>query len=345
MKMKKIAFAVLAVASPAGIAHAEDPVTLYGRIFGSVQWVDATGSKSVDRRSRVEDESSRLGVRGTQALGGSLKSFFQLETVFRIDSNNSTFAARNSGVGLQGAFGSILLGRWDSPYKVATYVADPWELLTLGGDNNIVQDQGNFGRREQNVVQYWTPTFGGFSARLAATSNEGKTSNANPRDVSTFFGWASSRGSLSVSWEKHYDQLGTAVTPGVNEEGLMGVGTIGFGNTKLGLIVEQIKKTDRTKQKNYYVSVDHTFFGPHALVATYGRSKDGAPKSDAVQPETKAYSVAYRYTFSKRTMAYTQYAKIDNNSAGTKNFPYYPVPGTAAGSDPRGFAIGMRHVF
>jgi len=51
-------------------------------------------------------------------------------------------------------------------------------------------------------------------------------------------------------------------------------------------------------------------------------------------------SVVYRYTVSKRTMWYTQYAKIDNNSAGAKNFPYYPVPGTAPGSDRGGFASG-----
>ena len=346
MKMKTIAFAVLAIVSPAATAYAaDDPVTLYGRIFGSVQWVDATGSTRVDRRSRVEDESSLLGVRGKQALGGGLQSFFQLETVFRIDSNNSTFAARNSGVGLEGAAGTILLGRWDSPYKYATYVADPWQLLTLAGDNNIVQDNGNFGRRQQNVVQYWTPTLGGFSARLAATANEGKTSTTSPRDVSALFGWAGGGHSLSVSWEKHYDQLGSTATPNVDEEGLMGVGSVTFGKTKLGFIVERIEKTNRTKQKSYYVSVDHTFFGPNAVVATYGQSKDGALPSDAVQPEAKAYSVAYRYTFSKRTMWYTQYAKIDNNSAGTKNFPYYPVPGTAPGSDPRGFAIGMRHLF
>lgn len=75
------------------------------------------------------------------------------------------------------------------------------------------------------------------------------------------------------------------------------------------------------------------------------RDAPGLESPDAGQPETKAYSAAYRYTFSKRTMWYTQYAKIDNNSAGTKNFPYYPVPGTAPGSDPRGFAIGMRHLF
>lgn len=346
MKTRTIASAVaVALVAPAAMAQTANPVTLYGRIFGSIQSVEATGSSPVSRRTRVEDESSLFGVRGIESLGGGLQAFFQLESVFRIDSNNSTFAARNSGVGLQGGFGSVLIGRWDSPYKYATYAADPWVLLTLAGDNNTVQDQGNFGRRPQNVLQYWTPTLGGFSARLAATANEGKTANANPRDASVSAGWAGTHASISLSWEKHYDQLLAAPTPGVNEEGLMLVGSFSFGKTKIGYIAEQIKKTGRTKQKNYYLSIDQTLYGPHALVATVGRSRDGDPVSQAVQPETKTYSAAYRYTFSKRTMVYAMYAAINNNSVGTKNFPYYAIPGTGPGSDPRGYAIGMRHLF
>jgi len=110
---------------------------------------------------------------------------------------------------------------------------------------------GNFGRRQQNVVQYWTPTLGGFSARLAASANEGKTWIANRREVPAFFGWAGGGHSLSVSWEKHYDQLGNTVTPKVDEEGLMGVGSVTFGKTELGFIVRRIEK-NRTKQKSYY---------------------------------------------------------------------------------------------
>ena len=345
MQTRIIALAVAgALAAPAAVAQTPNPVTLYGLIFGTIESVEARGgSAPVSRRTRVEDHSSRFGIRGTEDLGGGLKAFFQLETAFRIDSNNTTFAARNSGVGLMGGWGSILLGRWDSPYKVAGYPADPWNLLTLAGYWNTVQDGGNFGRRPQNVVQYWTPTIGGFSARIAATANEGKTSTVNPRDLSAMVGWARGPFVINVAWEEHQDQLGSTPTAGAEEEGLMVAGSLTFGGFKLGYVLEEIKKTGRTKQKNWYLSAKQSF-GGHAIVGTLGNSKDGDPTGRA-QPESDTFSIAYEYRFSRRTSVHVMYAAIDNNGAAVRNFPLLPLPNLTAGSDPRGASVGILHVF
>ena len=177
MNKKLIALAVAgACVAPAAMAQTANPVTLYGRVYVTFESVEAKGgpstAASVPRRQRVSDQSSLLGVRGTEDLGGGLKAFFQLETGFKPDENNTTFAARNSGVGLQGGFGSILLGRWDMPWKVATIAIDPYGDLTLGGITGVLSDGGNFDRRDQNVIQYWSPTFGGVAFRAAVTSNE-----------------------------------------------------------------------------------------------------------------------------------------------------------------------------
>ena len=326
------------------MAQTANPVTLYGLVFGTVESVEAKGgSAPVSRRTRVEDQSSRLGVRGTEELGGGLKAFFQLETGFRIDSNNTTFATRNSGVGLMGGWGSFLMGRWDSPYKVAGYPADPWNLLTLAGYWNTVQDGGNFGRRPQNVVQYWTPTIGGFSARVAVTANEGKTATANPRDTSAMIGWARGPFIINMAWEEHKDQLGSTATPGSKEEGLMVAGSLTFGNLKIGYVAEEIKKTGRTKQKNYYVSAKQSF-GSHAVVGTFGKSKDGDPLGQA-QAKVDTFSIAYEYRFSRRTSAHLMYAKVENNGVGVRNFPLLPLPGLTAGSDPQGMSLGILHTF
>ena len=118
MNKKLIALALAgACVAPAAMAQTANPVTLYGRVYVTFESVEAKGGPStatpVPRRQRVSDQSSLLGVRGTEDLGGGLKAFFQLETGFKPDENNTTFAARNSAVGLQGGWGSILLGRWD----------------------------------------------------------------------------------------------------------------------------------------------------------------------------------------------------------------------------------------
>src|SRR5690349_2327885 len=193
MNKKLIAAAVTGVfVAPVAMAQTANPVTLYGRVFlmaTSVEGKAGGGSAAIPRRTRIDDQSSLLGVRGTEDLGGGLKAFFQLETGFKPDQNDTTFAARNSAVGLQGAWGSVLLGRWDMPFKSATIAVDPYGDLTLSGITGVLNDGGNFDRRDQNVVQYWSPTWAGVNFRLAMTSNEGKTATLNPRDTGASISW------------------------------------------------------------------------------------------------------------------------------------------------------------
>lgn len=343
MNKKLIALAIAgASVVPAAWAQTANPVTLYGRAYVTLENVKANG---VSERWRVEDNSSLFGIRGTEDLGGGLKAFFQLESGFRLDSNNSSFATRNSAVGLQGGWGSFLMGRWDSPYKVAGYPADPYVLLTLAGYWSSVQDSGNFGRRPQNVVQYWTPNFGGFSARVAVTANEGKTATADPKDFSAMIGWARGPFVVNLAYEKHEDQVGSTVTAGSEEEGMMAVVALTFGATKIAGIVEKIEKTGRRDRDNFYVSLVQSF-GKHALIGTFGRTEGGHLNTAAgPEPKADAASIGYRYSFTKRTQMNVLYAKIKNNSTSAQNFPLLPVPGVGNGSDPEGVSFGIVHVF
>src|SRR4051812_31490281 len=176
MNKKLIALAVAgACVAPAAMAQTANPVTLYGRVHATFESVESSGPGAATqvRRNRVSDQASLLGVRGTEDLGGGLKAFFQLETAFKPDQNDSTFAARNSGVGLQGGWGSLLIGRWDTPYKVVTTAIDPFGDVTLGGwtaamnGSGVRGVQGQLDRREQNNVQYWSPNWAGFAVRLS----------------------------------------------------------------------------------------------------------------------------------------------------------------------------------
>src|SRR6185437_936883 len=139
MYKKLIALAVAgACVAPAAMAQTANPVTLYGRVYATFESVEAKGGASpVVRRERVSDQSSLLGVRGKEDLGGGLSAFFQLETAFKPDQNDTTFAARNSGVGLEGGWGSFIIGRWDTPYKVSTYPVDAFGDLTMAGISGL----------------------------------------------------------------------------------------------------------------------------------------------------------------------------------------------------------------
>ena len=120
--MKKTLVAV-ALATLAGAALAE--VTLYGRFNASVERQDNAGAKTTG----VFNNASRLGVKGTEDLGGGLKVGFQLEHGFNVDTGNSThgnqFWARQSEVNISGGFGTLRLGRMTSEayYATADYVS------------------------------------------------------------------------------------------------------------------------------------------------------------------------------------------------------------------------------
>lgn len=349
---------VLAVASacvaPHVFAQTANPVTFYGRVYVSVDSVRVTGGPStatpVARRTRVEDQSSLLGVRGTEDLGAGLKAFFQLETAFRADQNNTPFAARNSAVGLRGNWGSFLLGRWDMPFKSAVISVDPFDDLTIGGMLGVMNDGGNFDIRAQNVIEYWSPTWAGVAVRLAATSNETRTATANPRYTGANLTYTSGPLYLFGAYERHSDSSGSQGSAGINpvpgyvENGFALGGTFAIAAFKLGALYEKFDKDGKEDQKAWMGNVVYTL-GKGQLIYQYQHSKGGRTIGTATQdPECHSHSAGYRYNFTKRTYFLGQYTTVSNNSTASCNFGANR-PAIVSGQDPKGFALSVRHVF
>jgi predicted porin len=356
MNKKLIALAVAgACIAPDAMAQTANPVTLYGRLNANIESVEATGAAPLPRRTRVSDEASRFGIKGTEDLGGGLSAFFQLETAFKIDQNDTTFATRNSAVGLQGGWGSLLMGRWDTPFKVAANSLDPFGDVTWGGQavallgSGVAGVSAKFDIRQQNAVQYWTPNWAGFSARLSYGANEGRTASLNPRSNGASIGY--SRGPVSVSYAYHElkdDTFGSAAANAGNKQALNALlGSFTFGPVKVGGIYHKIKRSgfgavSFTDQKSWLANVVWTM-GSNQLIWQHQNNKDG-DRNTLSQPECKADAVAWQYNFSKRTASYIQYARIDNNATGTCNSATYPgtLPGGAvAGQDIKALSIGM----
>ena len=120
---------------------------------------------------------------------------WQLESGFQIDQNvGPGLGARNSKVGLQGAWGEVFLGQWDTPVQVHLAADQPdarrlrvrlharsWATRAWAFPrprrNSRASDakpDAAFDRRVGNSVQYWSPTLGGFTARLAYSVDEGR---------------------------------------------------------------------------------------------------------------------------------------------------------------------------
>ena len=348
MKAKRIALAVSAACCasivPPAMAQTANPVTLYGRVYVMVESVEADGGAvPVASRTRLSDRNSILGVRGTEDLGGGLKAIYQLETLFAADSPSGTFASRNSGVALQGTWGTVLMGRWDTPFKVAhAAVVDAFGDLALPDITAVTMNQGNFSRREPNIVQYWSPSWNGLSARLGYMVDEGKTATASPDTRSASLVYRSDKLYVAYAWEKHSDQNGTAVAAGLDEEGNAISATYRLGPVKVSGQYGEYKKTNTKTQKSYYTGVEWTI-GKHALLAAYQNSKDGGAVT-AVQPSCDMVGLGYRYDFSKRTAFVAEYADVQNDVGNLCNFGTSPLA-ISAGQDPKAFAFGLRHTF
>lgn len=353
MNKKLIALAVAgACVAPAAMAQTANPVTLYGRVYVTFESLEVKGATPAPRRTRLNDQSSLLGVRGTEDLGGGLKAFFQLETQFKPDQNDTTFAARNSGVGLQGGWGSLLLGRWDMPFKTTTIAVDPFGDLTIGGITMANNDQGNFDVRAQNVIQYWSPSWGGVALRLAMTTDETRTATAKPRMTGASVTYTGGPVYVGYAYEQHKDGTSASSTAGLTpgsagykEKGHAIFGTFTFGAFKIGALAEKFEKTDRTDKKSWMANVVWTM-GNNQLIYQHQQSKDGGLRSAATQPDCDFDTLGWQYNFTRRTFFLAQYSRGDNNSAANCGNPgsgWGSLVG--AGGDPRGISLGLRHIF
>ncbi|HWH42808.1 MAG TPA: porin [Usitatibacter sp.] len=373
----KLALAwVLASLFPA-VSHAEDPVTLYGRVYATFENVEAQGTPNVPRSNRVTDQASFVGVRGTETLGRDVKAFFQLETPFQPDQNNTVFASRNSGVGLTTRAGSLLVGRWDTPFKWTNGDVDPFDDLTLGALSSVLQGSGiagvtgQFDRRDQNVVQYWSPKLAGFEMRLSYSANEARTASTNPKSEGGSITWANGPFYAGYAYHELRDQpfgiytnaalaIGSVIVEKQAANSIFG--TVKLGAFKIGLDYQEFRRSSPVlpaivtpgtvvgfdKQKAFMGNVTWTL-GSHRLVYQYMKAKDGGQQDANAaltpeSPECDLNAIGWQYDFSRRTFLLVQYVRIRNNATATCTFGQNPLT-IAAGQDPRGTSIGLRHIF
>ena len=124
--------------------------------------------------------SNRVGVKGSEDLGNGLKAIYQLEFGINFGDNNIPGGAnggvsiRNSFVGLAGGFGTVLLGRHDTPLKISTGKLDLFSD-TMADYNGTV---GFDDIRADNAVAYISPSFSGFSFMGAVVSSGGGTAGS-----------------------------------------------------------------------------------------------------------------------------------------------------------------------
>jgi predicted porin len=167
--MRKSALALAVAAALVGFgtaAHAD--TTLYGSARVSIDYVDID-TPGVGTSWDLWNNSSRLGVRGEEDLGGGLSAIYQYEFGVDLTEGGNFQSNRPKFVGLKGGFGSVTAGTQWTPYYNVIGIADIFNSSrTFASDNYL---GGTFGHRMDNQVIYTSPNFSGFSAQVGLVMN------------------------------------------------------------------------------------------------------------------------------------------------------------------------------
>ncbi len=209
MKKSLIALAVLAAA---GAASAQSSVTLFGVVDAA--WAHGSTSGGTSRNQLVQGayNSSRLGFRGTEDLGGGMSASFWLEAGVNNDdgsgqatnANNQNVGAfnavsganapvragsqgltfnRRSTVSLAGGWGELRLGRDYTPQFWNLTIFDPFGTVGAGTTQTLLSNIGANGPtavRASNSVGYFLPgKLGGFYGQVQYYMGENASNAVN----------------------------------------------------------------------------------------------------------------------------------------------------------------------
>lgn len=357
--MKK--FATLAVlAAISGGAYAQSSsVTLFGVVDAAARYAESNGTHMYSLASGGTN-TSRLGFRGVEDLGGGLAAGFWLEAGFNADtgssSDSSRFFDRRSTVGLMGNFGEVRLGRDVMPTYTGYTDYDPFGdsgvaaaskfdvALGVSRDGAATPAAGStyatgLGKRTDNQIMYLLPSnLGGVYGRAAVAAGEG---TAGKKYYGGRIGYAAGPLDVSVA----YGQYEVAPLGG---EDKFKVGDVGasydFGVVKLMGYYTQSKFADQKIQTYSIGAVAPIGLGQVKAAYTHANMSGNTAASVNIDADdADQFALGYLYNLSKRTAIYGTVAYVKNK--GNATFAVAGSPKVFAGEKSTGAEIGLRHAF
>ncbi len=304
--MKKTLIALAAVVAT-GAAFAQSSVTMYGVADISVGDDNVAGTKfRAFASNTMNNGTSRLGVRGTEDLGGGLKASFNFEQGISL-LNGATDAntyQRAAWVELSGGFGALRAGRSLSPtfFGVAAY-----ELTGTANYSALVNQFGFAGAaggsRNNSMIAYTTPNMGGLTATIGTVLSGNDASaaagNQSKYDLNVIY----KSGPLVAAFTY-------AKVQGVDKGWSLG------GSYNLGAATIAASYQDPTGANKGFTIGASTKAGPVMLTFDIARVTSGAKNTD--------FLLEAKYPLSKRTFAYGAFhregqAKVNTYGVGVRH--------------------------
>ena len=306
MNKKLVAVAVAGLLAAPLAAQAQNAnVTLYGRLNIDLETVSGRQADGSNPHVwRLSSNSSRLGVRGTEALGGGLSAIFQIEQNVSGDTGNSSssgFASRETFVGLQGNWGTFKMGKFLMPLddmhpifgNVPTFTTSILSTADLWAQGTLSKGAGGFDARLGNSLRYDSPVWSGFnfSTQVALRDSSGFADVAPPAgDNGEHTPSCAMRTSAGLAgfYNNGPLQIGTAYErnvkvrgPGLSDYDWTLTGAYNFGVIRPALVYEKISYDTPTGdlKRNFWGVSATAPIGPGVLYAFFGDAGDGKGSS------------------------------------------------------------------
>jgi predicted porin len=336
-----------------GAASAQ--VTVFGVLDLAAVQLRASGAASMKLLNGDGNTSSRLGLRGSENLGGGWQANFWMETAINVDAGTSGATSTNnidsvntgsltwgrrSTIGLQGPWGEWRLGRDYVPsFANLTTAMHPF------GTNGV----GSSG------LLFYPVNAGGTTVRTSVRASNALVYQL-PSGLGGFYGSA-----MVATGEQ---AGGTATSRNGQHQGLR----LGYRAGPFNIAAAQGRTSYTTgdyTQRNVGVNLQ---WGPAKLMALWGDNQVGVTKTSAtmlgtqlslgagelrlaytvlqaqgVANDARQWAAGYVHDLSKRSSVYGTVSAIDNRGNGTR-FNVGLSPTTPGGSS-SGLEVGLRHSF
>lgn len=348
--MKKIfSFIMLSgavITSNSALADDKSPFDVYGQVHVSLDYLD----NSDDPTFAASSNSSRLGVKGKYQLDDGLTATFGIEYQVATTDDAKSLSRRNSFAALEGNFGQILIGRYDTPMKKLGRSVDLFWSSQLG-ENRTITNSNKFDARYDNAVQY-SKKFNNIKFTTAFYIDAGNTSDRIDDDSVNV-------SSSSIVYEKGafmfgggYEVVsGKSQDPQATEKedakGLRLVGSYKMGDHKVVGFFESATDVSGTagKDRNLYGLGWSMKQGKYVYKAQLYSADDFDNTDDTA---ATLLSAGVDYNYSKKVAVYVVASRMANDNAAK-----FAIVGVGhddkldviKGEDNMGLSIGTRIKF
>jgi general bacterial porin, GBP family len=381
--MKKSLLALAVFGAFAGAASAQSSVTLYGIVDVDYQYTDfkRDGASSINGINGGHQAGSRLGFRGSEALGGGLNAVFTLEAGYNPDLGTSGQGGRLFGrqiwAGLQGNFGTLVLGR------IPTFSSGTGSFDMIGDMDPFITGYGIAGfqssaqsvnaTRNDNSIMYRTPNFAGFQAGLGYSFNIDSTvacpgttvqvagecqGDGNNRRM-MFSGIRYAAGPIAAAIT--YDIIAQPIA-GQSDQKHLQVGA--SWDFKFLRLMGIFAKEDNINYRGTPIVLPATIttpgsggvdgeawvvgltapIGPGLVRASY-QERDGDATATIAERDGKGWALGYVYNVSKRTDIYLTYADYKGEKSISEGSLPTALPGGSDLFNLTQITLGVNHRF